>query len=811
MHDRRQAEFCPILHGKTTQVMHRVIFFLLCFFQVSLFSQTLSGTVAEPSGAPAAFATLRLRSWPDSVFLVGTNTDADGAFDFPQIGAGKYYLQTGLIGFQDDLRVIELAEPGDWQLAPIRLAAASVGLAEATVSARKPMIERLVDKTVVNIEGTALASEGNGYDLLQRSPGVVITPQDAILLNGKNGTLVMIDGRPTQLSGAELANLLRSIPAENIAAIELITQPSSKYDAEGVGGIINIRLKRRANAGWNGSVNGSYSQSLHHRAQAGANLNYRPGAVNVFAQYTLNDAAQLVEQQVERQSAGLNLRQSNPATSSWVSQFWKTGIDWNLDDKNSVGALLIGSDYDNSTRATSQTNFFEAGLPFQDSSLLSTRRSPEQNQRLNYNLNYRYADTLGTEWTIDLDRISFRQHADNTLDFYGSTLNRLNTASAGDIGVWSVKTDLSKNLSSVYRLETGLKNTWSDLTQQLSSGVGYGPTAQANNRFSLKENILATYANLGSQQGRWRWQIGLRAEHTHIVGRGTYLENGAEQGMDTIYLAVFPTAYLQFTAAENHQFNLNLNRRIDRPAYQDLNPFIWQTDLYSAERGNPSLRAAFSWNGELGYTYKNAASLTLGYSSLTDVVSSIAVQESSQTITQPANLARQRQWSLNLNTPLPIAAWWEGELWVGVWHSNFKAELPEGLLNESSWGGGCWINHSFSLPRSIRLSVSGWAQFPTRDGMFTNRGIWSANISVKKKMLHDRMTVRLACWDLFVSQRWTQQADFGAVRTRFRNNWESRQINLGLTWNFGKSGRQGRERVIGAEKENARIKSGANQ
>ncbi|MFN8303252.1 MAG: TonB-dependent receptor [Saprospiraceae bacterium] len=798
--------------------MHRAIFLLFFLYQLPLFAQTLSGTVAEPSGGPAAFATLRLRSWPDSVLLAGTTADSAGVFVFQSVNAGRYILQAGLIGFEDAFRTIDLdQEAGGWRQSPLTLGTAPLGLAEATVTARKPVIERLVDKTVVNIEGTALATDGSGYDLLQRSPGVVITPQDAVLLNGKSGTMVMIDGRPTQLSGAELGNLLRSIPADNIAAIELIAQPSGKYDAQGVGGIINIRLKRRGKAGWSGSVNGSYSQSLHHRAQAGANLNYRPGAVHVFAQYTLNDAAQLVEQQVERQTGSFRLRQSNPATSAWNSQFWKTGLDWNIDRNNSAGFLLVGSAYDNLTHAVSNSDLYAPGQSVPDSTLHSERRAPEQNRRLNFNLNYRYADTLGLEWTIDLDRIYFNQNTENELDIYGQAdvATWLNTRAAGHIGVWVAKTDLSKNLASGCRLETGLKNAWSDSEQLLFSQTGDASQPQgieeSSSRFSVQENIFAAYANLGGQAGRWRWQIGLRAEHTRVLGRSQSTDIGADNRPDTAYLSLFPTAFLQFSPAGNHQFSLALNRRLDRPAYQDLNPFTWPTDPYSAERGNPYLRPAFSRNGELGYTYKDAASLTLGYSSLTDVVSSIAVQENKRTVVQPANLARQNQWSLNLNTPLPLASWWNGELWIGVWHSRFQADLPEGRLDARSWGGGCWLNHSFSLPRKIQLSVSGWAQFPTRDGMFTNRGIWSANLSVKKKMLGDRLTVRLACWDLFNSQRWTQEGNLGAVNTRFRNNWESQQINLGMTWNFGKNTRQGREREIGAEKENARIKSNPNQ
>ncbi len=797
--------------------MYRLFTVLLAFILYSSNAQTLSGRMELPDGTPASFATIRLIGLPDSSFLTGSAADETGRYVIAVGKPGAYLVQASLIGYTDVFIPVEIKDQNDLEIPVSRLSGSTLSLGEATVRSKVPVVERLVDKTVINIEGTTAALGNSAYELLQRSPGVVITPQDAILLNGKSSVTVMFDGRPLQLSGSELINVLRSTPADNVRSIELISQPSSKYEAQGVGGIINIRLIKNAAAGWNGSVNGSYSQSLHHRAQGGINLNYRPGAVNLYLQYSLNDAAQLVDQRIERRVGNQVFYQTNPATSNWQTQFIKTGVDWNLDDRNSVGLLAIGSDYDHRTRAFNRTLILSDTQT--ESSLFTERFNPEQNRRWNVNLNYRYADTLGLEWTIDADRILFTQSSQNTLnnqrfDQQGNAtdFDRLVTAINGDIGVWVLKSDWAKTTPSGYKAEAGFRTSWSttdhDLFTTVDPGDGPTPDTSRSNLFRFDENIAAAYANYGRQSGPWRWQIGVRAERTRIDGRSLSLTGQTDNRPDTAYLGIFPTAYLQFQPADDHQLGLSLNRRLDRPAFQDLNPFIWQIDPYTSEQGNPYLRPSFSWNGEISYSYKDAAGLSIGYTRTTAGVSTIARQVGEQVFTQPDNLSRQDQISFNLNSPLPIKDWWEGYLWIGVWHNRFRAQLSDGLLDARAWGGGCYLSQEFTLPQSFRVEVSGWAQFPTRDGMFTNEGIWNANLAFKKNLLSDRLTLRLAWWDVFDSQRWVQKVDFGPVRGSMRNDWESQQLNIGLSWRFGRNSDNARDRNIGAEKENSRIKGG---
>jgi hypothetical protein len=731
-------------------------------------------------------------------------------------------VKAALLGFEDALSPeIELHSAQSLNMQPIRLRVANQ-LKSVTIRAQKPLIENRVDRVVVNVDGSALAAGNSAFELLQRAPGVVITPQESILLNGKGNTVVMIDGRPVQMNPTELAAFLKATPGESIQRIELIANPSSRYEAAGAGGIIDIRLKKNQNRGVNGSLSLGNTQSVHHRFRTGANLNIRQDKLNVFGNYNYVNGAQSIDQSIKRLAGGKSYSQSNPKTEAWTSHQFKTGADWSPDDRHTIGVFVLGNLYDNLANATNTTLIRQAGANPVDSSLTSASRNPESNRRLNYNINYRFADTLGTEWTIDADRIDFRMRGNNALaNNRFDALVKL-TGQDGirsdlrtDVGLWSLKTDWTKTDKHGWKTEAGAKVNWTATMNDIAGAQQFGagdftPAPGRTNQADFRERITAAYANIGHQAGKWDWQAGLRMEHTDLTGTSTDIAGNTIPIRNQHYTDFFPTAFSQYKINDNNQIGAYYGRRINRPAYQDLNPFIWQTDPYTSDRGNPNLTPAYTHSLELKYTYRNAASLALGYAHTDNLVSTIARQMGDQTYTQPENLARQDQISLNANLPTPIASWWEGYLWVGVWHNRYHANLPEGQLDRTGFGGGAWTGQQIKLPRGFQLEVSSWAQFPTIDGMVRNKGIWSANLGLKKSLFDDKLSLKIALNDVFKSQKWEETVDFGSVHASRINHWESQSVAVSLNWNFGNSSRHTREWKSGAENENGRIRGGKN-
>ncbi|MEO6038876.1 MAG: outer membrane beta-barrel protein, partial [Saprospiraceae bacterium] len=705
------------------------------------------------------------------------------------------------------------------RLEPLTLGSATL-LKEATVIAKLPVIERQLDKVVVNVEASTLAAGNNVLELLQRSPGVVITPQGAVMLEGKSGVLVLVDGKPTQLSGDHLVAFLQSMPGESVSKIELIARPSSRYDAEGVSGIINVRLKKNQNLGLNGTFSAGNTQSTHARLRTGLNLNYRPGKINLFGNGSLVEGGQSVGQTIERYADGKLFDQKNPVVEYFGTQSFKAGADFFASDRHTLGVLVLGNFYHNDSRKNDQTQIRNVGSALIDSTLRSDILAPNNNNRLTYNFNYRFADTLGNELTCDADRITFHSTGTNTLqnhrfDAANTLLSNegLRSRLGSDILVWSLKTDYVSRRKNGRKLEAGAKlnrtKSRNDIqsTREAADGSSQ-PDAGRSNRFDYRENIAAAYTNVGKQGEKFNWQLGLRAEYTQVQGQSTDLYGQVLNNPDTAYLGLFPTAYLQYKLRPMHQIGLSYNRRLSRPAYQDMNPFIWQIDPYTSERGNPYLRPAYTHSVELTYTYKYAASVSFGYSRTTDLVNTIARQEGDQAFTQPQNLNRQNNVSLNINLPLPIKSWWQGYLWLGVWHNQFQSQLADGPFRAGSLGGGCYLSQQFKLGRGYELEGSFWAQFPTRDGLFANRGIASVSAGAKKSLWKDRATLKISVNDVFHTQRWSESVDFGSVNATIRNTWESQSVALGFSWNFGNQQLKTRNRNSGgAEDSEGRIKA----
>lgn len=795
------------------------VLILLAAFSTPFFAQTITGIVRTSGGEPAEFASIKLLHFPDSTLVAGTIADGAGVFVFQNIIPGDYRVQGALIGYAEvSSAFISLQGEENIRLEPLVLGSSNV-LQEATITARLPTIERQIDKMVVNVEGSTLAAGSNALELLQRSPGVVITPQGSVLLEGKSGVMILVDGKPTQLSGDQLLAFLQSMPGESVSKIELITRPSSKYDAEGVGGIINIRLKKNQSLGLNGAFSAGNTQGIHARLRTGLNLNYRPGKINVFGNGNLLQAAQSVGQTIERHTDGKVFEQTNPLIEQFKSQSFKAGADLFASDRHTFGVLVLGNFYQNDSRKEDRTQIRQEGKSMIDSSLQSLIIAPMQNNRLAYNCNYRFADTLGNEITFDADRIIFRSAGTNRLENeYMDMENMLRSSDAlysafgSDIQIWSLKTDYVKNRKNGWKIETGAKVNWTNTGNDIQTvrevnGSSY-PDAGRTNRFDYRENIAAAYTNVGRQAQRWNWQLGLRAEHTDVHGQSTDRYDQVLNNPDTSYLGLFPTAYLLYQLQPKHQLGLAYNRRLSRPAYQDMNPFVWQTDPYTSERGNPYLRPAYTNSIELTYTYKYAASATIGYNRTTDVVKTVALQDGDQVYSQARNLQLQDNISLNINLPLPIKSWWEGYLWLGMWHNQFKSTLAEDQLNAGSFGGGCYLSQNFTLPRGYGLEASFWAQFPTRDGFFSNRGIASASVGAKKSFWKEKATVKLVINDVFGTQRWTEYIDFGSVRGTIRNTWESQNVALSFTWNFGNQNLKTRNRDSGgAQDSDGRIKA----
>ncbi len=694
-------------------------------------------------------------------------------------------------------------------------------LAAIVVTSKKPFIEQQIDKTLVNVQADITAIGSNAFEILQKAPGISITSEDVINMSGKAGVNVMIDGRPTQMSSKELAAFLRSMPGSNIDKIELITNPSARFDAQGNAGIINIRLKKNKIKGTNGNISLGYTQQQHYRSNGSFSINHRTGKLNAFANVGVNNNLQHTDGSINRNITVGNLTKNFTNTTvdidRNISANIRTGFDFYLNKKSTIGFLFNTNSNRNPFNTPGITNISSNGKL--DSSLATTNDNLYKNRRYNTNLNYKFEDTLGNELNVDADYTYFKNtnltnlsttYLDDASSKYNYTGNDLDVAT--NINIYALKIDYTKQLKKINaKIETGIKlskvTTSNDLFATELTGTYMKADTSRSNLFEYKENIYAGYVNFGQKIKKFEFQVGLRAENSVVNGNSVDLRKTTIKNPDTNYVNLFPSAFVSYKINDKNRFAASYSKRINRPDYQAMNPFETIYDIYTSERGNPYLKPQFTNNYELKYTYRYALNIAIGYNHTKDYSQTITTQTGEKTTATQDNIGSLDNAYLNISAPLPITKWWEGYANITGFLNHYKGVLPSGILNEKTLGLNYYIQQNFKLGKGWSTQLSSWFNAGTKEAIFKTAAYGSVDFGVKKMILKQKGSVRLAVNDIFNTQRYQQTVQFGNMDFSYLRKWESRGVRVQFTWSFGKSKFQARERNTNQDGNRIKVKS----
>ena len=810
--------------------------FIFCFlFSISsLFGQQISGTIKDANGNAIEFVSVILFQSSDSLLVKGEVTDDQGKFNISGTQPGKYYIECSFVGFET-YRSSEftLDDNKGMDFGNIALLASTQMIEEVTVKARKPLIEIQADKMILNTDASISAVGSNGLDLLRKAPGVTIDNNENIQLKGKNGVNIYIDGKPSYLSPSELASLLKGLTSADIEAIEIITNPSAKFDAQGNAGIINLRLRKNKNFGTNGNLNLSGGYGKYHKSYASLNINNRNKKVNTFGNFGIGNNKYYNELNLRREQDGAIYDQRQSQVNSNVPVNGKIGVDYYANDKHTFGILFNGNTQmiDKEYISTSRTNIYSQLSPTRiDSTLDASNTITNHSYNANVNLNYRFTDTIGNELSVDLDKGYFTAT---------STSMQPNRYINGNTGEVTTRRDFTNNTPSNIDISTAkldYTHTFKKSGLRLSSGGKYARVITENtfdffnlvdgspikdidqsNKFNYTEEVSALYLNLAGGKGKWNYQAGVRMENTHSIGdlrRDTSIAAQPNDYVDRNYTGLFPSAALTYNHSEMHSFNLTYSRRIDRPNYEDLNPFEWRLDELSFRKGNPFLLPQYNNNLELSYTLKQAATISLGYSNSQDVVTDIVENEPDKpgrSFINYRNLASQEQYSLSINTPLPLTKWWNGYFSATLYKAYYKARFPEYNFDvETPIATNIYMEHNFTLPKDYTFEVSGW---------FNSASIWggswltepqgSLDLGIKKVLMGGKASIKLGVTDILYTAPWNSYSEaIPGLKIRGGGAWESQRVNLNFNYRFGNSEvKSARRRTTGLEDENKRIKN----
>ncbi len=774
-------------------------------------------------------ANISLLKAKDSSIYKMAITNQTGDYEFMGLLPGKYFLQVQVTGFEKfTSNILELSNQTNvYTMALISLQPSNKDLGNVTVVAKKQFVEQKLDKTIINVDALASNAGATVLEILEKSPGVAVDKDGNISLKGKQGVMVLIDGRPTYLGGQDLANMLKNMPGGNLDIIEIMTNPPAKYDAAGNSGIINIKTKKSKTVGLNGSVSSNYSQGVYPKFNNSINLNYKKGKFNFFGNFGSNYNQRFQDFDIVRTFRDKNtstilsvFEQFARSKREYNSFSYKAGADYFYNKKTTFGIVVNGfQDYRN--ELTNSQAFIKSSTGFLNTFNKADNSFNTNLSNIAANVNVRHImDTLGSEITADVDYINY--NASNTqfmnnyfFDAAGNTKapeEKFKSQLPSNIHIYSAKTDYSHPLNKTSKIEAGLKFSYVETDNNALfenwNGINWEKDVVRSNQFIYKENINAAYVNYNKQLNKkWSIQTGLRLENTQA--RGNQITTG--QKFDRNYTQLFPTVYIGLNANEKNQFSLNYGRRIDRPDYEDLNPFYNFLDKYTFQVGNPFLNPQFSHNIELSHTFGGFLTTTLNYSNTKNIIQDVIDQVDSinTTFIRKDNIAQQQNFGIAISANVPITKWWKANIYTNVFNNQFSGLVNGSYLSVSGATFTTNITNQFTIKKGFNAELSGFYRSSELGGVLISKPMGGVNIAFTKQVLKTKGTLRIGVRDVFFTQVFNGYSRFQNIDITVRAIRDSRVLNIGFTYRFGKAKPTQNRKRGGAGDEQDRVKGGA--
>ncbi|MGZ5191375.1 MAG: TonB-dependent receptor domain-containing protein, partial [Flavisolibacter sp.] len=762
------------------------------------------GNITSKNAREANGATVSLLRAKDSATLKITAANKEGSFSFENIPVGKYLIAVTVVGHQKAYsNLFEVTKPQQAIPVPaINLIPVNKDMAGVTVTAKRPLIEQRIDRTIVNVDASVMNIGTSALEVLEKSPGITVDREGNISLKGKEGIMVLVDGRPTQLSGPDLANMLRNMSSNHLDQIEIMTNPPARYDAAGNAGIINIKTKKIITAGYNGSATVGFTQGRYPKTNEGFIFNYRENKINFFTNLSHNYRKSFGILKIQR-----NL--FNPNTNDLENYFdqkadminegnsfnAKVGLDFFATKKTTLGIVLNGMTSPSASNNIN-TTYISNSAEDLESITKATVDNTSKWKSLSTNLNFRtILDKKGKELTSDIDYLTYGSHTDQFMvnsykDASGNPFVKADTL-MGDlpqnIKVYSGRVDYLHPLKKGARFEAGIKSGVVKTDNNASyDSIQYGQIIHDFNRsnhFVYEENINAAYVNLSTPLSKkWSAQFGLRLENTNANGR--QLTTG--QTFNRNYTQLFPTAFFQYKVNDKNVFGANFGRRVRRPNYGSLNPFIRFIDRYTYTKGNPNLKPSLSNNFELSHTWKNQITTTLNYTTTTDIIDEVIEQKGQEAYRSPANIASLQQYGIAVSANTPFTKWWTSSINVNTFNNSYKGVASNTPIELSQTSFIINGTQQFKLSKTLTGEINGRFRNGWLEGVMKAKSVWYVGAGFSKQVMKGNGTLRLTVRDIFYSQKFRGESKYGNVDFNFQQTNETRVASIGFTYRFSK-------------------------
>lgn len=688
-----------------------------------------------------------------------------------------------------------------------------INLQGVEINFKKALIEKKVDRTVFNVERSVAAIGTDALELMAKVPGIRVV-NDRVSLVGKGSVNIMINDKLSPLSEDDLANYLRSIPSDRIAKIEVITNPSAKYDAQGNNGLINIVLKKIIEQGFKGSANLGFTQAIYPTGSAGGNLSFKKDKITLFSNFNIRKGSTVPFEQSNVFYPDQTWNVVNRDRNFRLVPGGQIGMDYQA-SKNT----LIGFSYNRGLTNFHSEENIKTRVLNKVQSLDSVLNSDAHARiRSNYNAANLYLkgfiDSLGKQVTINADWFKYE---DNNQRFFdnrsfdqnggmipGSFAQYL-SSSAQNLNLYTLKADADLPYT-YFNLSLGTKLSFikneSGVSFYKSRNDVYEPEQGQSNRFSYRENTQALYVNVNKTIKKWDFQLGLRSEYTQIKGTSANSIN------ENDYLKLFPTLFIVYRLKEKSEFSLSYGRRINRPAYKKLNPFRWYNNQYFYSEGNPFLQPSYSNNVELSHTYAGLLTSTLSFNNTSDGYNEVNFTDPDNNIQilRPVNFVSSYKYQLSNSITFNQLKWWESLNQLDVFYIRSRSSIAQTIPLLDGFGAyfSTLNQFVFNKSRTMMGDVNFWCQFAGVNDLNQMKSQYSLDIGVKRLLLDKKLQLALNISDILKSRKDRYNSLVNNIRQEYDHYYDSRYVRLSIRYNFGNDKMKPQDHKPGNEEERKR-------
>lgn len=777
-----------------------LLFSLMLLPSLSAMAQhAVSGRVVDSLGMPVEAAVFSFVKSPSGAPLHQGVTNSDGRLK--AVVGGEVQLYVSCLGFKP-----YLSEPFSvneaMELAPVRLAADTYVLNDVVVvgEQRTPSLRIEKGKMIFSPKNSSITAGGTALDVLGKTPGVFVDGQNNISMGGKNSVLVILNGRHTYMQHEELVSLLKSTPSSSVSSVEVIQNPSAQYDAEGSGGVINIVMEHAPRRGFSLMMNNGLSYWSRWRQNTELSVGYTHNKLSLYGNYSHAMGSYNLEYGMRRIQNGKCYDSPTFDTDRKKSVSGNLNMDYTFNSRHKLSArvdinTLFGPGVTNTV-----TDIYNAeNMELEQTLIAQNDYYRQKGNRYGGNLFYVMTPREGERYSLDVnyawfDGCSKNLQPNKSLSADGEVLSdRLyRSGNFRDIHIFAAAYDQQHPVGGG-ELKSGVKYSRVNADNgaefyEIIDGEAHIDASQSN-RFSYEEQIVAGYLLYTRSLGeRWNWEVGLRGEGTFATGVLTSEIASQNQTNHRDKFDLFPSASLHWAAGENHNLTLSYAKRIDRPAYQDLNPFEYMLDELSCWRGNPFLAPQKSHSVGLDYTRRNT-SLSLSYTYVKDHKAQITDTVSvSRVMMIPRNVGTRQQISLSGYQRLNVARWWRMSLHVtGYYVVNDIAFDEWRKFHPDGFAGIFTLQNTVHLPWNIVMELNG--SFHTRHLGAANeykKPSGYVDLGLSRSFADNRWSVGIALRDMFWTSRWDDYSAYGDFKLWNWGKSESRRVNFNVTYRFGK-------------------------